>query len=44
VNGFPDAGWTLVTRNVTNASGGIISYRIYQHTLATIGDFTVQVQ
>ena len=44
VNGFPDAGWTLVTRNFQNASGGIVSYNIYQHTLATIGNFTVQVQ
>jgi hypothetical protein len=44
VNGFPDAGWTLVTRSFVNASGGAVSYNIYQHTLATIGDFTVQVQ
>lgn len=44
VNGFPDAGWTLVTRNFVNASGGTVSYNIYQHTLATIGSFTVQVQ
>jgi len=44
VNGFPDYGWTLVTRNFVNASGGTVSYNIYQHTLATIGPFTVQVQ
>ena len=44
VNGFPDTGWTLVTRNFVNASGASVSYNIYQHTLATIGSFVVQVQ
>jgi hypothetical protein len=44
VNGFPDAGWTLLARNFVNASGATVSYNIYQHTLATAGSYTVQVQ
>lgn len=44
VNGFPDAGWTVVTRSFVNASGAPVSYNIYQHNFATIGSFTVQVQ
>ena len=44
VNGFPDSGWTLVTRSFVNASGASVSYNIYQHTLSTIGNFIVQVQ
>jgi hypothetical protein len=43
-NGYPDLGWTLVTRSFVNASGASVSYNIYQHTLATIGSFTYQVQ
>ena len=45
-NGFPEsvAGWTLVTRNFVNASGGTVSYNIYQHTQSNIGSYTVQVQ
>lgn len=44
VNGFLETGWTLVTRNFQNASGGIVSYNIYQHPQPNVGNFAVQVQ
>lgn len=37
VDGFADAGWTLVTRTFVNASGGSASYNIYRHTLIFSG-------
>ena len=44
VNGFLDGGWTLVTRSFVNSSGGAVSYNIYQHTLPTVGNFSVLIQ
>jgi hypothetical protein len=44
VGGFDDTGWNLTTRNFTNASGGVVSYNIYQHWPANIGDYSVEVK
>lgn len=44
VNGFLETSWTLVTRNFQNASGGIVSYNIYQHPQPNWGSFSVWVQ
>jgi hypothetical protein len=44
VDGFADAGWTLVTRAFVNASGSSASYNIYRHTLIfAAGTYSVTV-